>query len=289
MEGLKQLFLPITATITFIQKNFKAILLVLIIAVIFWPKHSSQAGNYNLETISLIGPIKDAGAIVTKIDQARKNKNVKGVLLIINSPGGAVAPSVEISYAVKRLRATKPVVAYASGTMASGSYYSGVWANKIIANPGSIIGSIGVIMEGYDLSGIMKKLGISTQIVDAGKFKQLGTPDREWLPYEKAELNKVIQGTYNMFVTDVAHARKLRIANAPKFANAHIFTAYQAKQIGLIDQVGVIYNAKQMLIRLAHVRHPVWNRQSKFSKFVKSFMTQASITLYTFFPQITLK
>jgi len=133
----------------------------------------------------------DASEIVQKIDAAAKNDAIKGVLLSVDSPGGAVAPSVEIAYSIKRLKAKKPVVVYAKGTMASGSYYASIWADKIIANPGSMIGSIGVIMQGANVSGLMKKLGIESQVVKAGLYKQIGTPDRKWKPYEVAELNKV--------------------------------------------------------------------------------------------------
>jgi protease IV len=288
MEGIKQLLLPITATITFIQRNFKATLLVLVLLAVFWPRHP-QENPYNLESISLVGTIRDAEPIVKKLNAAGENKNIKGVLLVIDSPGGSVAPSVAISYAVKRLRAKKPVVVYANGLMASGAYYSGIWANKIVANPGSIIGSIGVIMEGYDFSGIMKKIGIAVQVVDAGKFKQIGTPDRKWLPYERAELNKVIQATYKMFVKDVATARGLKVQNAKEFANAHIFTASQAKQMGLVDQVGVMVDAQKDLIQLARVHHPVWKKEDRIERFMKKVFAQTSVALSTLFPQITLR
>ncbi len=288
MEGLKILFLPITATISFIQNNFKAMIFLLIVFLLFLPKFNHHMQRYNLETISLVGPIKNS-TIVKQIDSARINKHVKGVLFIVNSPGGAVAPSIEISYAIKRLRQVKPVIAYASGIMASGSYLSSIWANKIIANPGSIIGSIGVIMEGYNLSGIMEKLGIKRQVIDAGKYKQIGTIYRKWKPDEKAELNKVIQATYFMFIKDVADARHLKVSNSLKFANAQIFTAAQAKKVGLIDSVGVLYNAKQKLIKLANIKHPRWKKPSKISSFFQKFVAQTSIMLYSLFPQITLK
>lgn len=289
MEGLKKLFLPITATLSFIQNNFKAMVFVLIVVLIFMPKGDESFVPHNLEKISLIGPIMDVHEVVQKIDEARINDKIKGVLLEVNSPGGAVAPSIEVSYAIKRLRQVKPVVVYASGTIASGSYYASIWANEIVANPGSMVGSIGVIMEGANLSEIMQKIGIKSQVVMAGKYKQLGTSDREWLPYEKDELNKVIQGTYNMFVGDVAKARGLKVEDAPNFANAHIFTAQQAKNIGLIDKVGVSYDAQNDIIRLSGVKNPVWNKEDKMDKFIKKLTAQTAVTLNTYFPALTLK
>ena len=170
MEGLKKLLLPITAPIEFIQNHFKAMVFLLIVVLIFFPKDDSLE-PHNLEEIKLSGSIIDVSEVLKKIDDARKDEKVKGVLFVVDSPGGAVAPSVEISYAIKRLRESKPVVAYASGTMASGSYYASIWANEIIANPGSMVGSIGVIMQGADLSEIMQKIGIKSQVVMAGKYK----------------------------------------------------------------------------------------------------------------------
>ena len=181
------------------------------------------------------------------------------------------------------------MVVYASGTIASGSYYASIWANEIVVNPGSIVGSIGVIMQGANLSELMDKIGIKTQTVKAGKYKQIGTVEREWNSYEINELNKVIQGTYDMFTTDVANARGLDIKKRDSFANAHIFTALQAKKVGLVDSLGVSYDAKQKLIKLSGVTNPIWNKEDKFDKFIKKLSTHTAIVLHTYFPTIILK
>lgn len=289
MEFIKKLLSPVTGTLDYIQNHFKAMLFVLILLLLFAPASEKEFTTYNLEKINLAGPIFDATDIVEKIDKAANNPNVKGVLFTIDSPGGAVAPSVEISYALKRLRTKKPVVVYAKGTIASGSYYASIWADKIIANPGSMVGSIGVIMQGADLSGIMNKIGIKSQVVKAGRYKQIGTPDRPWKQYEIAELNKVISGTYDMFTKDVADARKLDINKRDNFANAHIFTASQAKKVGLIDSVGVEYEAKNELIRLANVSHPIWNKEDKFDKLMKKLSASSAVILNTYFPNMVLR
>jgi protease-4 len=289
METIKKIFSPITATIDYIQNHFKAMLFLLLLVLIFAPASEKEFTTNNLQNITLAGPIMDATDIVQKIDAAANNSAIKGVLLTVDSPGGAVAPSVEIAYAIKRLKAKKPVVVYAKGTIASGSYYASIWADKIIANPGSMVGSIGVIMQGADLSGIMHKIGIKSQVIKAGLYKQVGTPDRPWTKYEKNELNKVIQGTYNMFTRDVASARKLNIKKRNVFANAHIFTAQQAKDVGLIDEVGVGFDAKNELIVLSGVTHPVWNKEDKLDKLMKKFTASTAVVLNTYFPALTLK
>ena len=289
MEFLKKLFSPITATMNYIQNHFKAMLFVLLLILLFAPAGEKEFAKYNLEKINLSGPIMDATEVVEKINKAANNNAVKGVLFVVNSPGGAVSPSVEIAYAIKRLKEKKPVIAYAKGTMASGSYYASIWADKIIANPGSMVGSIGVIMQGADLSGLMNKIGIRSQVVKAGLYKQIGTPDRPWKKYEVAELNKVIKGTYDMFTKDVADARKLDFKKRDTYANAHIFTAAQAQKVGLVDKLGVEYDAKNELIALSGVTHPVWNQEDKLDKIMKKLTASTAVILNTYFPDLVLK
>jgi len=289
MNFIKKLFLPITVPMKFIQDHFKAMLFLLLLFFLFEPQSEHELSPNNLEEILLVGAIMDSSEVVAKINKATNNNAIKGVLLTVDSPGGAVPPSIEIAYAIKRLKEKKPVVAYAKGTMASGSYYASIWADKIIANPGSMIGSIGVIMQGTDLSGIMKKVGIKSQVVKAGKYKQLGTPDRAWTGFEVNELNKVIQGTYDIFTKDVADARGLDVTKRDTFANAHIFTALQAKSVGLVDSLGVAYDAKLELEKLSGVSNPVWNKEDKFDKLIKQLTATTAVTLYTYFPNMTLK
>ncbi|MEA2073791.1 MAG: signal peptide peptidase SppA [Campylobacterota bacterium] len=289
MNFLKKLFLPITLPMKFIQEHFKAMLFLLLLFLLFAPQSEQDLATNNLQEIALVGPIMDATEIVKKIDAAAGDENIKGVLLSVNSPGGAVAPSIEIAYAIKRLHEKKPVVAYAKGTIASGSYYASIWADEIIANPGSMVGSIGVIMQGADLSGIMEKIGVKTQVVKAGKYKQIGTPDRQWMDFEVNELNKVIQGTYDMFSQDVADARKLDIKKRDNFANAHIFTAQQAIKVGLVDSLGVAYDAKAKVVELSGVSEPVWNEEDKFDKLMKKLTASTAVTLHTYFPSLVLR
>lgn len=289
MQFIKKLFLPITATMSFIQNHFKAMVFVLILFLIFAPNSNDDFTPNNLQQINLLGPIMEVSEVLEQIDDASSNNSIKGVLLVVNSPGGAVAPSIEIAYAIKRLKLKKPVVVYAAGTIASGSYYASIWADEIVVNPGSMVGSIGVIMQGADLSEVMGKIGIKKQTVQAGKYKQIGTPDRAWKPYEVNELNKVIQGTYDMFTRDVADARGLDIKKRDQFANAHIFTASQAKDVGLVDSLGVSYDAKRKLIELSGVQHPVWNKEDKFDKIMKKLSASTAVTLHTYFPALVLQ
>jgi len=289
MDFIKKLFLPITIPMKFIQDHFKAMLFLLLLFILFAPENEQSLKTNNLQEISIVGLIMDSTEIVAKIDEAANSDSIKGVLISVNSPGGAVAPSIEIAYAIKRLKEKKPVVAYAKGTLASGSYYASIWADEIIANPGSMVGSIGVIMKGADLSEVMQKIGIKTQGVHAGKYKELGTTDRPWSDYEVNELNKVIQGTYDMFTADVADARDLNLSKRDFYANAHIFTAKQAMEVGLVDSLGVSYDAKKRVVKLSGVKNPVWNTEDKFDKFIKKLSASTAITLHTYFPSMVLR
>ncbi|MFY9142223.1 signal peptide peptidase SppA [Sulfuricurvum sp.] len=289
MEFIKKIGSCLATGLKFIQAHFKATVLVLIVLWLIIPSADEGITSHNLQKIVLTGPILDAGTIVEQLDEAGENKNVKGVLFSIDSPGGAVAPSVEIAYAIKRLRETKPVVVYAAGIMASGGYYAGIWGNEIVANPGSMIGSIGVIMEGADISGLMEKVGVKTQVVHAGTYKQVGTFDRPWSAVERAELDKVIGGTYDLFVNDVARARKLNPALRNNYADAHIFTAAQAQKVGLVDRIGVEFDAKKRVEALSKVADPVWNKEDPMDKLFKRFAAEGSTLAHMYFPPITLK
>jgi len=283
MQFFKILFSPITAPIRFIQRNFKATLLVIILISLYSNSSKDTLTPANLQEIVLSGAIMNSDDILVKINEAKKNKNIKGVLLIVNSPGGAVAPSIEIAYAIKELNTIKPVITYAAGTIASGSYYSAIWSSKIIANPGSMVGSIGVIMQSYDASALLTTVGIKMQTVKAGTYKEAGTPTRAWSKNERAELNKVIKDTYNMFITDVANARKLDVKNHKEFADAHIFTASQAKKVGLVDEVNTINRAREVLITHSKVKIPVWKKKDKMEKFMEKLVqgTISNIEIYT--------
>jgi len=289
MELLKRIFLPITAPLQFIQNNFKAMLFLLLLYLLFAPQTQDDFTQNNLQTVQLTGAIMNVDEVLQQLQKAQENENIKGVLFVVDSPGGAVAPSIELAMTIKRLTKTKKVVVYAKGTIASGSYYASIWADKIVANPGSMVGSIGVVMQGTDLSELMSKIGIKTQTIQAGRYKLVGTPTREWENFEKNELNKVIQNTYDMFTQDVATARHLEIKKRDVFANAHIFTASQAKDVGLIDSLGVEYDAKQLLISLSGVKEPQWNKEDKFEKLLKKISATTAITLYTYFPSLVLK
>lgn len=276
MQILKSFFKALGCGIKFINTYFKTFVLLLIVIWILMPSANSSSNLANLERIDLKGEIFDSSAVLEKIINAKNDSNIKGVLFVIDSPGGAFAPSMELALAIEDLKIEKPVLVYASGTMASGSYLAGVGANKILANPASFIGSIGVIMQGDDLSGLANKLGIKEQTIQAGEFKSAGTFARAWNENERNFLQGLIDQSYDLFTGFVAKERALDLNKKDQWANARVFLAAKAKELGLIDELSNYENAKKELEKLANVSNPVWKEEDKIDKFLNRLEGQAS-------------
>ena len=266
MQILRLFLTSIINVVKFINSYFKTFVFLFIVLWIFL-SNSDSSGSLNslanLERIDLKGEITDVSKVLEKIIDAKNNTNIKGVLFVIASPGGAFAPSMELALAIKDLRKEKPVVVYASGTMASGSYLSGVGANLILANPASFIGSIGVIMQGADLSELAKKLGVKEQSIKAGAFKEAGTFTRAWSEEERRYLQNLINESYELFTNFVAQERNLKLEDKEKWANARVFLSFEAKELGLIDELSNYENAKKQLENLAKVKNPIWKKEEE--------------------------
>ena len=175
------------------------------------------------------------------------------------------------------------MIAYAGGSMASGSYYAGVSADKILANPGAFIGSIGVIMQGADLSELAAKIGVSQQIVKAGEYKEAGTFLRPWSKIEREQLQELVNASYEMFVSDVAADRNLDANKSKEWANARVFLARDAAKLGLIDEVSDYYSARAELEKLSGVAEPVWEKPSVYEKAMQKFINQGANSLISAF------
>ncbi|MDO4673547.1 signal peptide peptidase SppA [Campylobacter sp.] len=285
MRILSLFFGILGRTISYINRYFKTFVLLLLLLLFFWlfaPSSNESASFANLERIDLRGEIFDATTVLEKITKAKENSAIKGVLLLIDSPGGAFAPSMELALAVKDLKAQKPVIVYAAGTMTSGSYLAGVGADKIIANPASFIGSIGVIVHGVDLSALAEKIGIKEQTLKAGAYKEAGTFARAWSEEERAFLQDLIDQSYGLFSEFVAAERGLDINEKEKWADARVFLAAEAQNLGLVDALGNYEVAKKELEGLAKVEFPVWKEADRIDKFLEKLDKQG----VEFFSQI---
>lgn len=286
MKAIKKIFrFLIIKPINIIQNYFKTCLFLFVVFVVIlsFSETKKQDLDVNLARIYLEGPIFRSDMFAEQINSLKQFPNLKGVLLVINSPGGGLAPSVEIADMIKDLNEQIPVVSYVQGTMASGSYYAGMYSKFIIANRGSMIGSIGVLFNGYNIEELMNKIGVKSQTLHAGEYKEAGTFTRTWSENEKAYLQRVLNQQYVMFITDVANARRLNKDDYKNFAEGKIFNAYDAKNLGLIDLVGTQGQAIATLQEISGVREPVWAKEGVVDSYIKKFSSKAISEVFTYF------
>ena len=191
-----------------------------------------------LGLVEIKGVILSAKPYVDEIERFRKIPNVKAILVRIDSPGGAVAPSQEIYEAIELAREQKPVFASMGSVAASGGYYIASASEKIYANPGTLTGSIGVAMQMRNVQELFAKIGIDNTIIKSGQYKDAGSPFRKMTPKESRYLQGVSDEIYHQFLDAVAKGRHLKREDTEKFADGKVFTGKRAKEIGLVDALG---------------------------------------------------
>jgi len=209
------------------------------------------------ERVALVeveGIILDADDVVRQLKEHLENSAVKAVVVRINSPGGVVAPTQEIYDALGRLRDEgKPVVASLGSVAASGGYYIAAAADQIVANPGTLTGSIGVIMQLTNLEGLFKKVGLRYEIVKSGKYKDIGSFSRPMTNEERAILQSLMDDVHDQFVEAVANGRGLDRTVVLSLADGRIFSGRQAKELNLVDELGGREEAIQAAASLAGI------------------------------------
>lgn len=212
------------------------------------------AGIENVGVVKIEGIITDSASINESIRKFAKDENIKAIVLRINSPGGGVGPSQEIYEEVKKLRDKKVVVASIGAVGASGGYYIACGADKIVANPGSITGSIGVIMEFLNLKELIEKLGMKGMVVKSGPLKDVGNPLRDMTEEERKLLKTLIDNIHYQFVDAVADGRKLERSKVEVIADGRIFSGEQAKELGLVDILGNFYDAIDVSAKISGIK-----------------------------------
>ena len=238
---------------------FKALFVLLIIAffvqafLLYFKDNSDVLSKDQIVLLELNGVILQSEPIIDKMKKYAGKPNVKGFILKINSPGGGVAPSQEIYEYIRNLR--KPVYAAISSLGASGGYYVAAACDKIYAMPGSITGSIGVIMKFTNLKELYNKIGIKSISITSGKFKDIGSSSRDMTNEEKTLLKSSIMDVYNQFINDIVISRKTDKKILKKYADGRILTGNQAKKIGLIDKLGTYNDAFKDMKRRYHIKN----------------------------------
>jgi protease-4 len=188
--------------------------------------------------VEIKGVINESDDVVEALKTFQKSPSVKAVVVRIESPGGGVAPSQEIYAAIRQLRESKPVVASMGGVAASGGYYIASACDTIVANPGTLTGSIGVIMELGNVEGLLQKLGVQPEIVKAGAYKDMGSFVRPMTDAERGLFQEMIDSVHTQFITAVAAGRGMNKDQVRALADGRIFSGEQAKTAGLVDQLG---------------------------------------------------
>lgn len=275
-----KIFTPIIAVLECITKYFKAFVFILIV-IILLISINPPAQQPNLAKIQLKGMILDSSMLRAQIDELHQYPSLKGVLLVVNSPGGAVGASVEISDLIKELAEKLPVVVHTEGVMASGAYYASIGASKIYANRGALIGSIGVIFSGANIKPLLDKIGYEPQTIAAGEYKEIGTYHRDWSAKERTFIQNLIKEEYDTFITDVANARNLDLANAQQFAEGKIFNATKAKELGLIDDILSRNQAIAQLKILSGVEKEEWLEKSSWQSYIDSALESSLSSVFS--------
>jgi len=211
-------------------------------------------GGPRVAVVEVEGIIVDGTAAVRELREHADNPTIKAVILRVNSPGGVVAPTQEIFAAIQRARkAGKPVVATLGAVAASGGYYVAAAADRIYANPGTLTGSIGVVMQMANLEGLLKKVGVEYVVVKAGAFKDVGSFARTMSPEERKMLQALLDDVYSQFVDAVAEGRGLERKEVLAFAEGRIYSGQQALALKMVDELGGFEDAVEAAGKLANI------------------------------------
>ncbi|MBA3012023.1 MAG: signal peptide peptidase SppA [Proteobacteria bacterium] len=226
----------------------------------------SHKGNIGI--VEVMGPIISSKKIIEDIKGFRENEDIKAIVVRIDSPGGGIGPSQEIYRELIKTRAQKQVIASMGSVAASGGYYVAAATQKIVANPGTITGSIGVIMEYANLMEIAKKIGIAPVVIKSGEFKDMGSPLRELKENEKLIFQELVDELHLQFVTDAAKARNMAIETMTSLADGRVYTGQTALSLKLVDRLGNLDDAIQWAGQLAGIQGkpiPVYPKEDKMT------------------------
>jgi protease-4 len=203
--------------------------------------------------VQIEGIISGIGDVIDQIDEFADDDGIRAVVLRVESPGGGVAPSQEIYQAVQQLRKKKKVVASMGSVAASGGYLIATAADRIVANPGTITGSISAVMHFADVQDLMKKVGVRSSVVKSGKFKDIGSPVREMTVEERQLLQGIVDDIYDQFARTVSDNRKIPMEAILNIADGRIFTGRQALNLKLVDELGGLQDAVLLAGKLAGI------------------------------------
>ena len=227
-----------------------------------------EPGAGNVGIVEINGVIADSAEAIRLLKHFREDDAIKAIVLRVESPGGVVGPSQEIYREVRKTVPTKKVVASMGAVAASGGYYVAAACDGIIANPGTITGSIGVIMGYTNFEKLLEKIGLSPVVIKSGKYKDMGSPTRKMTPQEAETLQYFVDQTHRQFIQAIAEGRDMDLGHVKSLADGRIYTGEEAMKKGLVDRMGNLEDAIEWAGRLGGIEGkiaPVYKREDTFS------------------------
>jgi protease-4 len=235
-----------------------ATLILLSLIVAFGMKGSDLVGldmngGEKVGVIEVVGVIANSRETIEQLKRFREDEDIRAIVIRVDSPGGVVGPSQEIYREIVRTKATKKVIASMGAVAASGGYYVIAGTDGIVANPGTITGSIGVIMQYTNFQELFSKIGLSPVVIKSGIYKDAGSPVRAMTPEEQRYLTAFVERLHEQFVAAIAEGRQLDLAKVQDLADGRIYTGQDAKDLGLVDRIGNLEDAVEWAGRLAGI------------------------------------
>lgn len=230
-------------TVALIFGGLFVMLVVFSIVVVTAFGEGGMFGGKKIGVVEIKGPITGSKKQLEHLRRFERTESIAGIVVRIDSPGGAVAPSQELYAAVDRASQSKPLAVSMGSTAASGGYYIACGSDMIFANPGTVTGSIGVITQLFNVEGLLDKIDIGVNTVKTGEFKDAGSPFDEFTPAEREYFSELLQDIYGQFVDDVAESRGLEVETVEQYADGRVFTGRQAEKYKLVDELGGFQDA----------------------------------------------
>jgi protease-4 len=228
-------------------------LITVILSFMVTLSHKVSLGE-KVAIIRITGVILDSTKVIEELKEYSDDNSIKAIVLRIESPGGGVAPSQEIYEEIIKTKKKKKIVVSMGSVAASGGYYIAAPADRIVANAGTLTGSIGVIMEIPNVSGLMKKIGLKTEVIKSGKHKDIASFFRSLTDEERQILQSVLDDVHTQFIKAVSDARGMKFEEIRKIADGRIFTGRMAKEIGLVDKLGNLEDAIMLAGELTGIK-----------------------------------
>ena len=241
-------------------------------------------GKPQIGILQIKGIILDAEEYLMAIKEMAKKKSIKAIVVRIDSPGGSVGASQEIFEELKKTRNLKPVIVSMGSVAASGALYVALGGTKIFASPGTITGSIGVVLEIPNIEKLLKKIGIESETIKSGAYKDTGSIYRPLTPEEKKYLTKKVKLIHDQFIKAISEERKISIEKVKSFADGRIFTGEEAKSLGLVDKMGNFWDAVEEAKKMAKISKAKLVFMPKKKSFLSKILEEkSSLILESFF------